>query len=141
MNKIETNDYFDEQNSNFKFRENNPDVLSKTKQTFGYIIAYMTMFYFDISRLQWQKMPTAWSMYYQEKIWCFISEIDNIWWDNFKSILKTISLNDMIESYYLWIWLWWVPQLDKINFDNFNSYMDWNIDKEEFYKFLDFNGK
>lgn len=129
---------FKQDQENRELRNSSEELTSKTKRTFGYMIAYLTMFYFDISRIQGQKKPQWGSEYYQEKIGCFIREIDSIWWDNFKRILQTVSLRDMVESYYLWIWLWWVPGLG-IDLDKFYKYQEWDITEEEFYWFLDNN--
>ena len=113
------------------------DERKQTKHTLGYMIAYFTMMYFDVWRIQNQQQPWADSMYYfEEKIWCMIREIDNIWRDNFKKTIQRMTLSDIFDSYYLTIWLWNVPTNNN-NLEKFyDEYLEWKITKKEFLSFL-----
>lgn len=107
------------------------EVKADVVKQLWYLTAYLTILYFDCERMQWKKAPTMNSMYLQEKLQSFIRQVDRIWWDNFKSGLSEVRMLDMFDSYYMTIWLWWVPTLWVDN-DEFYEYMNWEMTRDEF---------
>ena len=85
------------------------DYFSESMDLMAYMIAYFTMMYHDIDRMQKKKSELCDDRYYHEKICCMIDRIDKVWWDNFKKALKANTKEDLKDRYYLNIWLGWVP--------------------------------
>lgn len=127
--------FFENNKRDWEFKEKNPEIKNKSIFTLWYMMAYLTMLYYDIWRIHWQKMPNADMLYYNSKIRTFVRDIDNIWWDNFKKIIQTIWMQELAGSTYLDIGLWWTPWLD-LDLENFQRYKEWEITEEEFYWFL-----